>query len=158
MTKHEFDVEVQKDPQYDVTAIMLPFSVEKIFGKKGLVKVKGTINGYPFRNAISPQGDGTHYMVVNKELRKASGVKGGDVVRIVMEIDTDERLVEVPEDFQAILDTNPDAKTFFDGLTASYRGKYVTWITSAKKAETRTARLEKVIEKLLNKVKDPQSG
>lgn len=155
MPTHEFDVELLQDEQRDVTSIVLPFSAKAVFGKAGLIKVKGTINGYPFRNAISPQGDGTHYMVVNKQLRKASGVSGGQRIHVVMEEDTEERIVIVPEDFQQALDGNADAKAFFEGLTASYRGTYVGWIESAKRAETRVGRIEKAIEKLLKKVKDP---
>ena len=52
----------------------IPMEVMSTFSKKGQVKVRGSINGHPFRGSALPHGDGTHYLVVNKSIREAIGV------------------------------------------------------------------------------------
>ncbi|MBL0385204.1 YdeI/OmpD-associated family protein [Tumebacillus sp. ITR2] len=66
-----------------------------------------------------------------------------------------DRTVEVPEDFQAALNESAQAKDLFDNLAYSHRKEYVTWITSAKREETRTRRIAQAIEKLQEGKKRP---
>ena len=56
--------------------------------------------------------------------------------------------MEVPADFLAALETNPQAKQFFDTLTKSSRYVIAYGLTSAKKPETRQRRFEKYIDAL----------
>jgi hypothetical protein len=49
---------------------------------RGLVKIRGVINGEPFDGAVMAQGDGTHRLPVRAELRKAIGKEAGDTVRV----------------------------------------------------------------------------
>lgn len=58
------------------------------------------------------------------------------------------RVVEVPDDFQSALDRSPAAKTLFDSIAYTHKKEYVTWITDAKKAESRESRIAKAIEML----------
>ncbi|WP_052487223.1 YdeI/OmpD-associated family protein [Gordoniibacillus kamchatkensis] len=58
------------------------------------------------------------------------------------------RVVEVPDDFQAALSRSPAAKALFDSIAYTHKKEYVTWITEAKKAETRENRIAKAIEML----------
>ncbi|WP_147423897.1 YdeI/OmpD-associated family protein [Cohnella endophytica] len=127
------------------TYLTVPFPAEETFGSKGQIRVKGTVNGATFRSSLMPHGDGRHYLVVNQALRAASGVTEGDSVDVTMELDTEERGLEVPEDFLAKLGESARAQAFFDDLAYSYRKEYVTWIDSAKKAETRANRIVKSI-------------
>lgn len=54
----------------------------------------------------------------------------------------------VPDDFQAALDRNKKAGKFFAGLNATNRYAILFRIQTAKKAETRTRRIEQYIEML----------
>ena len=127
------------------TGILIPFSVEKVFGSKARVPVRGTINGFPFRNSVFPMGDGKHYMAVNKYMREGARAKGGDTVSIVMEVDTEPRVVTVPADFKKALAKNKEAKAAFDKLSYTHRKKFVEWIEDAKQEETRAKRTEKAL-------------
>jgi hypothetical protein len=56
--------------------------VPELFGTRGLVKIRGAIDGEPFDGALMAQGDGTHRLPVRAALRNAIGKQAGDTVRV----------------------------------------------------------------------------
>jgi hypothetical protein len=131
----------------------VPFDVEQVFGFRARVPVSGTVNGAPFRNSLLPEGDGTHAMAFGKDLQAAAGAKAGDTVHVILRLDTEPRVTEVPPDLQAALDPHPEAAEFFATLAPSHKKEYVVWIDSAKKPETRTARIAKAVAMLQAKTR-----
>ncbi len=130
------------------TFLSLPLEVSNSFATKGQVKVKGTINGYPFRSTALFMGDGSHYLVVGKEIRDHITAAKGDTVQVVMELDTEEQQITAPEDLLQALDIQPQAKQIFARLSYTPQKEYVNWILGAKQAETRQRRIGKAITML----------
>lgn len=143
-----FRVLLEKDANSEATAITLPFDVQKEFGSRARLPVRGTINKHAFRGTIFPMGDGRHYMVVNKELRAAAGVRGGETVSVSMEPDTEPRTITPPDDLARALKANRDAQATWDKLSYTHRKEYARSVEEAKRPETRQRRLEDTVARL----------
>ncbi|HUK23458.1 MAG TPA: YdeI/OmpD-associated family protein [Terriglobales bacterium] len=140
MSQHKFKVKLIGQSGSEVAAVKPPFDVPAVFGRKGRVPVKGTINGFPFRSSLMNMGEG-HMMVVNAELRAGARCKAGDTVAVVMELDEDKRTVAVPAYLKKIIEGDAKAKEFWPQLSFTHQKEYVREIEEAKKPETREKRI-----------------
>lgn len=119
-------------------------------GKRPPVRV--TLNGYSYHTSVGVMG-GRYLVPVSSEVRANAGVAAGDEVDVVLEVDTSPRELDLPADFVAALD--PDTREFFEGLSYSRKQRFVLPITQAKAPETRQRRLDKAVDALKNRKKEP---
>ncbi|MEN3539923.1 YdeI/OmpD-associated family protein [Microbispora sp. ZYX-F-249] len=141
-----FRAKIQLDGK-TATGIRVPVEVIEALGSGKRPPVKVTIGDYSYRTTIGVYGP--EFLVpVSAENRKGAGVAAGDEVDVDIELDTEPRVVTVPEDLAKALADEPAAKTFFEGLTHSQKKGFVTWIEQAKKAETREQRVVKSLAAL----------
>jgi Domain of unknown function (DUF1905)/Bacteriocin-protection, YdeI or OmpD-Associated len=117
-------------------------------GFRARLRVKGTIDGVPFRSSLMPRGGGEVFVVVNQEIRERIHKRDGQSVRLELEIDSTPPLVTVPPVLLRALRADSKAKAIFDGFTASQRLAYVRWVSEAKQEPTRDRRVALTLEKL----------
>lgn len=85
MIKKTFKAKLQKSPSKGGwTYVVWPESA-KFFGTRGLVKVRGKIEGHPFRASFMAMGGGKHMLPVKAEVREAIGKDVGDVVTVKLD-------------------------------------------------------------------------
>lgn len=127
--------------------VEVPFDVEQEFGSKK-PKVKALIEGVPYRGTLVRMGTDCHLLLVLKSIREQVGKTFGDEIKVTVEPDTEERVIEVPSELKKAFKVEKEAKAFFDKLSYTHKREYVMWINEAKKEETRQNRIAKTIEML----------
>ena len=143
----KFKVELKNVPGSEVAALSAPFDVEKTFGTRARVPVRGTINGFPFRSSLMPMG-GCHRMVVNQAIRDGAGVKAGDTVSVVMERDEETRTIDAPPLLKKELAKSKAAQANSEKQSFTNKKEMARSITDAKQEQTRSRRLAKIMDVL----------
>jgi hypothetical protein len=109
-----------------------------------MVSVDGAINGAAFQATLAPDGQGGHWLKVDRKLREAAGAQVGDVVTLEITPLTPDQEPEpkVPADLRKALATAPaKAKQVWSDITPIARRDWIHWISSGKLAETRIKRI-----------------
>lgn len=120
---------------------VLPAAASARLPSRSQVTVEGTLVGVPFQATLEPDGQGGHWMKVEKKLLAAAGAKAGDTVVVEMAPSAREPEPKLPPDLRQALAAHPAAKATWDDITPVARRDWIQWMTSGKKAETRTKRI-----------------
>jgi len=108
-----------------------------------MTTVEGLINGHPFRATLEPDGQGGHWLQVDRELREAAGAEAGDDVSLEIAPVAEEPEPKVPADLRkALAAAHPKARAVWPDITPVARRDWIQWIESAKREETRLKRIE----------------
>src|SRR5207248_11792418 len=101
--------------------IRIPFDVSKVWSVRGRLRVKGEINGFPFRTALFPTGRGYHFLLVNKRMQAGGDVRPGGTAHFCLEPDLEVRKAVVPVELKRFLSQDRALGRWFDNLSYSIR-------------------------------------
>jgi len=130
------------------TLLRLPKGASAKLPSRGMVMAKGTINGFYFQAALEPDGKGSHWLKVDKAMRKAIGSDAGDTATLAIEPIRKWPEPRVPSDLKKALAANKQAHNLWMDITPIARWDWIRWINATKNPETRSIRIEKTLSKL----------
>lgn len=131
------------------TGIKVPAELVASLGSHKRPPVRVTIGNYTYRSTVAAYGD-VFMLPVSAENREAAGIKAGDEIEVTIELDTEPRTVEVPDDLAAALAEKPGTREAFDALSYTMRKEYVRQVETAKAQATRERRIAGIVAKLAN--------
>jgi hypothetical protein len=128
--------------------IVLPKAASAKLPARSMVTVDGTFDGVPFQATLAPDGEGSHWLKVEKRLRVAATAAAGATVELEVAPVAVEPEPRLPADMCKALAARPDALATWRDITPVARRDWIHWITSGKKAETRVKRIDVACDKL----------
>jgi hypothetical protein len=131
------------------TIIRIPFDVAKVWGTRSQLRVKGEINGFPFRTSLFPARGGGHILLVNKRMQMDADVRQGMAAQFRLEPDLEKRVAIVPPELKRYFKEDSHLRRWFENLNHSTRNEIGKWIIQVKSAEARARRAEQMAERLL---------
>jgi hypothetical protein len=137
MKKQKFKTTMQKMGAW--TIAITPIDTKKIFGRGGHIRVKGTIDGFPFDDtSLMPMGTGEHCLAIKSTVRKVIRKEAGATIEIILEEDFAE--LQIPEELKEAFEASPEAEKMFNAYSPSHKRNYTKYISESKKKETREKR------------------
>jgi hypothetical protein len=123
------------------TFLILPKDASAQFPSRGMMTVEGTINGFPFRATLEPDGQKSHWLKVSRKISEGAGADAGDAVTLEIAPLEKEPEPRVPTDLKKALADAPKARALWADITPVARRDWIQWIVSAKQPETRARRV-----------------
>src|SRR5690554_5491247 len=112
--------------------VVLPKEASEKLPRRGKTSVEGTLNVHLFQATLDPDGQLSHWLKVDKDLRTAAGVKVGDIVSLEIAPVKQEPEPKIPLDLQEALESFPEARQVWQDTTTIARLDWIHWMTSAK--------------------------
>lgn len=122
--------------------LVLPKTASDTLRRRGRTSVEGTINGHPFQATLEPDGQLSHWLRVNRELREAAHVSVGEMVTVQIAPVDAEPEPKPPDDLHEALAACPAAMSAWNDTTTIARLDWIHWVESAKQVKTRKNRVE----------------
>ena len=92
-----FKTVVTQEENMNATGLPVPAEAVATLDSGKRPKVKVSLNDYTYRSTVAAYGE-VFMLPLSKEHRDAAGVKAGDELEVTLELDTEPRTVEVPDD------------------------------------------------------------
>src|SRR5437588_2548768 len=122
------------------TFLTLPKKASAKLPSRSMTSVEGTFNGLAFQATLEPDGQGGHWLKVDRKLRAEAGAEAGDVVMLEIAPVAEEPEPRVPAELRkALAAAPPGARKVWSDITPIQRRDWIHWIVSAKQAETRAS-------------------
>ncbi len=118
----------------------LPDGVGEAFWDAGVRRVIATLNGTPIRRALQRTAAGQVHLVVGQALLHGAGAALGDMVDVTLRPDPEPDRIDLGEEFAAALELDAEAAARFYSFTPGHQRSLASYVTSAKKPETRIKR------------------
>jgi uncharacterized protein YdeI (YjbR/CyaY-like superfamily) len=142
----------------------VPFDIEKAWPERRRLRVRGEISslgsrtgGFAFRTSLFPAHVGKgHVVLVNRKMQKAAGARQGDLVRMVLEPDFEERTAAMPKELERALRADRQLRKWFDGLTEYMRRTFCALVHEARSPESRERMADRIAERLLQAMEGEQ--
>ncbi|HET6622637.1 MAG TPA: YdeI/OmpD-associated family protein [Candidatus Saccharimonadales bacterium] len=147
--KIEFTAKLEKVGPF--TIVRLPQTASDQLPSRGMAMVEGVINGQLFQAPLEPDGQKSHWLKLTDladKTQRAIGAKVGDTVTLTIAPSEQWPEPEIPDDLQAALDNDPEAKAVWDDTTPIARWDWIRSVRSTRNPETRARRIEVACSKL----------
>ena len=126
--------------------LYFPHSVREVYGTNGRVPIIVTVDGHEFEHTLLPSRNG-HYFVYNKAIGRKVGKQRGDIVTIRLKKQQGERKLVIPNFVRSKLEESNTLDTF-ENQPAYIKREQINHIEEAKKETTKTARTQKLVNRL----------
>lgn len=131
------------------TFLTLPKEASAMLPSRSMTSVEGTFNSLAFQATLEPDGQGGHWLKVDRKMREAAGAEAGDVVTLEIAPVAEEPEPRVPADLRkALAAAPPKVREVWSDITPIARRDWIHWIVSAKQAETRARRIRNACDML----------
>jgi uncharacterized protein YdeI (YjbR/CyaY-like superfamily) len=125
----------------------VPLDLAQIWGKRGQIKVQGEINGFAFTATLFPDGQGHHFLIVNKKMLSGGKTAAGLTAKFRLQQDTTPRItVAPPKELLHELAQSKRLLKFFESLSPSRQHEIAKWIAQCKTSDARKRRSQQLAE------------
>lgn len=128
--------------------LKLPKEASVKLPSRGQVMVRGTINGVEFQTALEPDGNGSHWFRIDKNLEKLAKAGPGNLVELIIEATKEWPEPDIPADLAAALKAHARIRALWADITPMARWEWIRWIGATNNSETRERRIEVACSKL----------
>ncbi len=141
-----FTARIEKN--WIMRCVIVPVAVMRALGGGTRIPVLAAYAGEKHLTTVMPAGGGRGRLTVLADFVRAAGLDVGDRIEVTLTRSTESRDPAVPADLQRALQFRPAARAAFEQGPASQRRWIVIYLDQARRAETRAARVELILERL----------
>lgn len=131
------------------TILKVPPQASIKLPSRGQVMVRGLINSFQFQTALEPDGRGSHWLKITKDMQRSAGVKAGDTVVLTLEPTKEWPEPAVPSDLAVALKAHAQVYKLWMDITPLARWEWIRWTGATGRDETRKRRIETAFSKLM---------
>src|SRR5215831_4054912 len=131
------------------TIVRLPFQAEKLWGVRGMLRVRVKVDDVEYATSLFPTRSGGHFLLINKKVQKAAGIRLGDEATFTLTPDLVPRELRLPAELERALREDRSLRKWFDRLSYSIRKWLSDLVDTAKSAAARNKRADRIAEQVM---------